>query len=151
MVTAYQISKYMLCFCQKHGDSLSNLKLQKLLYYAQAWYLALYNKPLFGDRIEAWVHGPVVPRVYGRFKAWLWQPIEPTPNPDPLTKRTKDHVQEILEVYGGLSAFQLERLTHQEEPWRKARKGLAPDEPSREAISHEDMKSFYRAMLDGSD
>ena len=53
---------------------ISNLKLQKLLYYAQAWHLALYGEPLFRDRIEAWVHGPVVPPVFGAFKHNKWQP-----------------------------------------------------------------------------
>src|SRR5689334_14747494 len=58
------------------GDTISNLKLQKLCYYAQAWSLALDGKPLFGERIEAWAHGPAIPALYGRFKKYGFQAIE---------------------------------------------------------------------------
>ena len=49
-------------------DSMSHKKLQKLCYYAQAWYVTIKNKPLFEDDIEAWVHGPVVPSLYSQYK-----------------------------------------------------------------------------------
>ncbi|HUZ03805.1 MAG TPA: type II toxin-antitoxin system antitoxin SocA domain-containing protein, partial [Acidobacteriaceae bacterium] len=59
--SASDIAKYFIASFQKKNKAISNLKLQKLLYYAQAWHLALYGSPLFSDSIEAWVHGPVVP------------------------------------------------------------------------------------------
>ena len=58
-VSARQVAQFMISFSHEHGDPISNLKLQKLLYYAQAWFLALQDKPLFDERIEAWAHGPV--------------------------------------------------------------------------------------------
>ena len=65
---ANKIADYILFKTQNTGDFLTNLKLQKLLYYAQAWYLANYQKPLFDEPIEAWVHGPVVVQVYNEFR-----------------------------------------------------------------------------------
>ena len=128
-----------------NGDPVSNLKLQKLLYYAQAWHLALYDAPLFKDRIEAWVHGPAVPPVYGTYKQWSWQAIQDEPATPDLAPPVIDHLKEVMDVYGELSAYQLEKLTHQEDPWRNARKGLPPDELSHNVIQNEDMRDYYRA------
>jgi uncharacterized phage-associated protein len=146
-VTARQVADYTIAFLAEHGDPVTNLKLQKLLYYAQAWYLALYDIPLFDDRIEAWVHGPAVPPVYADFKGFGWQPIPPPINGCTLPDRPEAHVVEVIEVYGGFSAYELERLTHQEYPWINARRGVAPDEQSHNIISLEDMKNCYRARL----
>jgi uncharacterized phage-associated protein len=144
---ARQVADYVVSFLAQHGDLISNLKLQKLLYYSQAWYLALYDKPLFGQRIEAWTHGPAIPPVYGEFKKWAWNPIPPPDKIRALPQRPESHVKEVIEVYGSFSAYQLERLTHQEDPWKNARIGLSPDEPSHNIIKLEDMKMFYRARL----
>lgn len=145
--TARQVADYIIHFLAEHGDPVSNLKLQKLLYYSQAWYLALYNKPLFGERIEAWTHGPAIPPIYGEFKAWSWKPIPPPKRVRALPKKIESHINEVLEVYGNFSAYQLERLTHQEDPWKNARVGLASDQPSHNVIRLEDMKKYYRALL----
>lgn len=88
--TARQVADYVIAFLAEHGDPTTNLKLQKLLYYSQAWYLALYDLPLFDDRIEAWVHGPVVPPVYGAFKGKEWQPIVPMAMPK-LPEKADQH------------------------------------------------------------
>lgn len=149
--TAFQVADNILSSAAEYGDPITNLKLQKLLYYAQAWHLALHDKPLFDERIEAWVHGPAVPPVYGAFKAMGWQPIVPPPIIVDVSDAVKSHVREVLEAYGGLSAYQLELLTHQEYPWQNARRGLAPDEPSNNIISQDDMKAFYRAVMNAEE
>src|SRR5579859_7908067 len=97
---AKQIADYILRFCQDHGDPISNLKLQKLLYYSQAWHLALYDKPLFEEDLEAWVHGPAVMSVYGSFKDWSWKPITGRPPKPDLTKHAVAHLNDVMEVYG---------------------------------------------------
>jgi uncharacterized phage-associated protein len=146
-VPASQVADYLIRFSQDHGDPISNLKLQKLLYYAQAWHLALYNKPLFQEKLEAWIHGPAVRSVYGGFKDWSWNPItERPPKPD-LPKHVVKHLDEVMGVYGGLSAFDLERLTHSEKPWQKARGTTPRDESSSAVISHDDMRKFYRSIM----
>jgi uncharacterized phage-associated protein len=147
---ALQVGNYLIDFSHRVGDPISNLKLQKLLYYAQAWYLAFYDKPLFPERIEAWVHGPAVPSVYGTFKGWAWQPIPASPKVVPVFHvQVKKHLDEIMKKYGTQTAYFLEMLTHQEGPWRKARGPIPPDEPSHAVITHDSMKNFYRAMLNG--
>lgn len=130
----------VVAFLAEHGDPVTNLKLQKLLYYAQAWHLALYDNPMFDERIEAWVHGPAVPPIYGAFKGYEWQPIAPQNGNLDLPNGPKSHIDDVILAYGDFSAYQFERMMHQEDPWIKARKGLAPDEPSQNEILHEDMK-----------
>jgi uncharacterized phage-associated protein len=72
---ASEVANYLVASFRDAGDPLTNLKLQKLLYYAQGWYLAIHDEALFDERIEAWPRGPVVPPVYGSFKHRQWNPI----------------------------------------------------------------------------
>ncbi len=146
--TASEVAKYFISSFQKKNKEISNLKLQKLLYYAQAWHLALYGKPLFLDPIQAWVHGPVVPSVFRQYKDYAWRPITEEVKAETLSDLTF-HLKEVTRVYGEFDATTLERMTHQEGPWKEARGSLAPDEPSNRVITHESMKNFYHARLDG--
>ena len=145
--TAKLVTDYFIHFSHDVGDPISNLKLQKLLYYAQAWYLAFYGSTLFKERIEAWVHGPAVPPVYGQFKEWAWQPIAKNPALPKFHVPISKHLHDVMRKYGPMTAYQLEILTHQERPWRDARKGLAPDVPSNAVISPQSMRDFYRSLL----
>jgi uncharacterized phage-associated protein len=149
--SANVVADFFLCFAHDHGDLMTNLKLQKLVYYAQAWFLAIYDEPLFGDRLEAWVHGPVQPELYQRFKAHKWNPIPDECKWPDFSDVVKAHLDEIMDVYGDLTAHHLERLVHQESPWIEARRGLPPDESSNNEISWENMKTFYKGMLRGQD
>ena len=142
MMAAKNVAEYLVWFSAEHGDPVSNLKLQKLLYYAQAWFLALHDEPLF----EAWVHGPVVPPIYGAYKVNAWQPIPPpVSTPSLPTERVLEHLNEVLQVYGGFSAYQLEQMTHSEEPWIRARAGIPEDAASHAVIEHSWMRDYYRA------
>lgn len=147
MITARHAADYILSQTREQGDPISNLKLQKLLYYAQAWRLALADEPLFSERLEAWVHGPVVPPVYGDFKAWSWQPILAEVASPALPSDVVEHLDDVLTAYGGFTGVQLERMTHSEEPWIIARRGLPPDAASNNEIQHSDMKTFYKKRL----
>lgn len=147
MITATHLAKYIIAQCAETG--ITNLKLQKLLYYSQAWNLALRDKPLFADRIEAWVHGPVVPVVFREYRAFKWTalPVDTSwPEPDANVRR---HIEEVLSAYGRFDASQLEQLTHSEDPWKDARKGIPQDVASSNAISNEAMLKYYRARLNG--
>lgn len=149
MTTAQIVADYFVAFSHEHGDPVSNLKLQKLLYYAQAWHLALRGDPLFAEPIQAWIHGPVVPSVYQRYRDWAWKPIDENPPIPDLDPATRDHLNEVMSTYGTMTAYALELLTHQEAPWKNARRGLAPDEPSTAVISLEDMRTFYTSQRNG--
>lgn len=149
-VDALEVARWILSFSQEHGDALTNLKLQKILYYAQAWHLALYDKPLFEDAIEAWIYGPVVPRVYRQFKKFRNQPIVYEGEQPRISEERRDFLQELFGVFSGYSSYQLERMTHNERPWQKARGDLPIDAQSRAVILHEDMKSFYRELAENA-
>jgi len=152
--TAEQIANWFLSKIEyESGDSIAPLKLQKLVYYAQAWHLAIWDEPLFEDSIEAWVHGPVVPVLYYKFKEICADcpiPIDRIDEARNSILTLKEHVigllNEVLEIYGEHSGRYLEKLTHCEMPWKKARNGLQPYEKSNTIITHQDMKEFYQKI-----
>lgn len=75
MLTCYNVADFFIHLANETGSYISNLKLQKLVYYAQAWHLAIYATPLFEEDFEAWVHSPVIPALYREYKSFGWQPI----------------------------------------------------------------------------
>lgn len=137
---------YFIYLAQSKSQEITNKKIQKLLYYAQAWSLVLNNKILFRNKIEAWVHGPAIPEVYKEFKTFGFKNIN-LPVEDDLIKLSDSErrlLRAIWSVYGKHSAGYLEALTHSEYPWREARKDSLPFEQSSNIISTEIMKVYYR-------
>lgn len=147
MTSASAVARYIVRFFQDAGDPVSNLKLQKLLYYVQGWHLALLGKPAFPDRFEAWVHGPVQPATYGNYKAYRWSPITAELPVPEIPDETVEVIKSVLETYGGDGGYQLELRTHQEAPWLVARGALSPDQESSAIITHESMKAFFTGLL----
>ena len=150
MKNALDIARYFLCRVDREaGDTISPLKLQKLVYYAQAWSLVFRNKPLFFQDIEAWVSRPIICDVWDEYKPYHYRDIPP---PEELEiKFAKDEVEvleEVWDAYGELSARHLKELTHSETPWLNARKDLEPAQPSNNIISQSDMKAFYSLMVE---
>lgn len=141
------ITDYILATSRDRGELLTNLKLQKLLYYAQAWFLALYDDYLFAEDFQAWVHGPVLPTQYRRFNMFAWRPIDDLVHkPDALLVRVARHLDKIVSEFGSETAIALEIMTHREKPWRDARKGLPPHAPSTAIISKHSMRDFYKHL-----
>jgi uncharacterized phage-associated protein len=142
-------ANFLLVECRERGDILTNLKLQKLLYYAQAWHLAIHNKPLFSEDFQAWVHGPALPSQYQRFKKFEWRPIleEGITLPKIKNKEITSHLIEIVNIFGIETASSLELMTHNEKPWQEARNGIPNDQPSTSIISKESMRLFYRSQI----
>ena len=140
------IADHLLVGCRERGELLTNLKLQKLLYYADAWHLALHGEALFDEPFEAWVHGPVLPSQYERFRRFEWRPITDEVERPVLDDRVASHLDEIIDVFGGESAIALEIMTHEERPWLEARDELPPTAPSRTAISRDTMRDYYRQL-----
>jgi len=146
MATASQVAKYIVDFFQQAGDPVTNLKLQKLLYYVQGWHLGLRGAPAFDDRIEAWVHGPVQPGVYREYNAYRWNPIVTEVQVPALPDELKDLIADVLETYGADSGYELELRSHREMPWLEARGALPPDENSNAALSQDTMQRFFAAL-----
>lgn len=154
----YDIDDVICWFLAK--DSMSPKKLQKLLYYAYAWTLTLGNESvdslknrLFEEKFQAWVHGPVVPSVYHRFKHYGFSNIPQNKNDKVVFDEDVENVlNQVWEVYGGYNGNELESMTHQEDPWKNARKGLSPIEPSTNIISDKDIFTFYlKEMIEANE
>lgn len=152
--TADEIADWFLAKLDTNaGDTISPLKLQKLVYYAQAWHLAVFNQPLFNEPIQAWVHGPVVPSLYQRFKDNCRDClIDVRANGLKMahfSTETEDLLNEVYSIYGEHSASYLEQLTHREMPWIRARKGIPLYHRSEEVITVESMIDYYKALRNG--
>ena len=123
LLTCKDVAEYFLSLQDEDaGDLISNLKLQKLVYYAQGYHLALFDEPLFEEHIEAWLHGPVVPSLYREYKQCGVAPI-PSPEDMDFSKfnnEEKEFLDEVYDVYGQFSAWKLRNMTHEDEPWRKS-------------------------------
>jgi uncharacterized phage-associated protein len=142
MVSAHDVANFIL----SHTGPMSTWKLQKLVYYSQAWHLAWEEQPLFTERIQAWANGPVCPALYrmhrGAFTISSW----PSGDPSKLDQAERETVEAVLESYGDLTGRQLSHLTHSEAPWRETRGDLPPTAPSNAEIPQELMQSFYAAL-----
>jgi len=149
-LNARQVAKYFIWKANSEEKAVTNKKLQKLLYYAQAWSLVLRDKKLFGDKIEAWVHGPAIRDVYFEYKKFGFGPISENVKENDLEKissDTKKFLDQVWSTYGKKDAAYLEYLSHSETPWQKAREGLEPHIGSENEISTKDMKEFYSSKI----
>jgi len=129
------------------GDTMTHLKLQKLLYFSQAWYLANTGEALFDEDFQAWAHGPVVRSIYDRFSHKRWEPIEPVDTPNALDGKTRSFLERVFEQYGQYGAKKLENITHSHDPWREARGGLPPEARCENVITKDGMRDFYAAKI----
>lgn len=137
-VAAYIISKLR---------SVDAMKLQKLLYYSQAWSLVWDERPLFHARIEAWANGPVIRDVFKAYQG-KYKITEPRyGDKDGLKPSERQTVNAVLKFYGPKTGFFLSQLTHRERPWLEARKGLAPGELGDREITHAAMSEYYGSLV----
>lgn len=149
----YSVDHVISWFLSK--DSMSPKKLQKLLYYAYAWTLTLENEDvnllnnrLFDEKFEAWVHGPVIPKVYRRYSHFGYNDIER--NEEEVPKFQEDiesTLSQVWEVYGDYTGDELESITHQESPWINARAGYRPLDRCNEIINDKDIFECYGARI----
>lgn len=151
MFSAIEVSRYFLSKTYENDLEITNMKLQKLLYYSQVLYLIFFDQPLFKDEIQAWELGPVCSVPYHEYKIFSGNPLPPVP-PSEVTgyfdSESMDILDKVWDLYGRLGAFQLSDMTHSEEPWLKARAGLAPNERSNKTILIKDIKSLGQKIQD---
>jgi len=142
MPSVHDVAAYIL----KKQRPLTAMKLQKLVYYCQAWSLVWDERPLFSEKIEAWANGPVVPALYemhrGKYLLGSW----PHGNCASLNDTQRETIEAVLEFYGHKSSQWLSDLTHREDPWVNARKGLAPGARGNRVISNASMAEYYEAL-----
>lgn len=154
-IDSIELSRYILA---KWG-SMPHLKLQKLVFYVEAFHLAYFEQPLIEDQFEAWMHGPVSPKVWRQFKDYdspLLNTVAVKPQEaeeaisaveSKITAEQKDLIADVMGEFGDKSAYHLECLTHSESPWIEARGATAPEERCSAPISKDSMKSYYRTLI----
>jgi uncharacterized phage-associated protein len=143
MLTGRQIGDYFLAQQDEEcGDLISNLKLQKLVYYAQGFHLAMHDgEPLFSEKIEAWMHGPVAPDLYHAFKEHGSSAI-PAPTEFDVASYSpeiRELLEEVYTVFGQFSGWKLRNMTHDEPPWKNT--------PIQGVISHQAMTEYFKTQL----
>lgn len=141
MSSVFDVANYFLLLDDNNdGEGISNLKLQKLCYYAQGFHLAIFNTPLFNEEIEAWAHGPVVPELYHRFKVFGGSSITPESYPICLTHQQRQLIEEVYTVFGQYSAWKLRNMTHDEPTW-------ANHERYADIIPKHEMQEYFRTRI----
>ena len=160
------ITRYIGLALLAKGYSLTPTKLQKILYYVQAWFMVYFEKErIFNDEPQAWVNGPVYPEIYNQYKHLnrsalltpkdfeaddideaynqVGQELQLTLSPDQLS-----FIDSVLELYGSKSEDALVFLSHAEAPWSEAREGYEPFERSTKPISLDRIYDYYKARKD---
>jgi len=147
MPSVIDVANYVLEISRESSDDgeyelISHMKLQKLVYFCQGFFLALYGKPLFPETIEAWTHGPVCPRLYHILKNYGSSPITPVIDTDRinLEEHEKHLIAMVYDTYGQYSAAYLRKLTHKEGPWNTIWEGTT--------IPQEAMLKYFNSLVE---
>jgi len=165
---AIELSKYVIAKHDLYGEFISNKKLQKLLYYIEAWSL-VHIGSIIDEDFEAWVHGPVIPEVYQEYRHFGYSPISfKYPNNKVNASKFIENfeknyinngvnqvafklIEDVLNEYSELTAFQLERLSHAEDPWLLARKDVEPHAHCDNIIDKKIIKKYYTERIQNED
>jgi uncharacterized phage-associated protein len=142
MSSVYDVAEYIL---QKCGP-MPAMKLQKLVYYCQAWSLVWDEAELFSEEIQAWANGPVVRALYDEHRGLFTVKKIKKGDPASLTETQRETIDSVLDFYGDKSSQWLSDLTHQEAPWRDARNGVPIGEPSNAVITHAALAEYYGSL-----
>lgn len=145
MANVFDIAHYLLRKC----GQMSHMKLQKLVYYSQAWHLVWEDAPIFKERIEAWANGPVVPDLFHHLKGKFLvnsASVKPKISGQQLSKEEKITIDEIIDFYAKHDSQWLSDLTHMEMPWQKARRGVADGKRSSNLITRASMSEYYSSL-----
>jgi uncharacterized phage-associated protein len=145
-----QVAFFFLEKAKNDWIKINHKKLQKLCYYAQAWSLAVNEKKLYNESIEAWVNWPVIPSIWHEYKVYwysdIWS-VDGDFDKETFTKKELAVLNWVYKIYWKCDSDYLVWLTHQEEPWLEARGELLGSDVSNKKISPKTMQSFYSKQL----
>lgn len=165
-LTSIDLSKLIISYLNDKGDIVTNKKLQKLLYFSNAWHMAYFDIPLIKDEEpQAWRFGPVYVMSYNKYKKSRYQPINidkdykkfsNSPfeffnsiiNENNISNDQKELIEKVLLKYGGFSAYELEIVSHNEKPWKHAREGCGEFENCANIISNDIIKETYLERIE---
>lgn len=143
MAQVKDVAQYIL---ESLGE-ITTIKLQKLVYYTQAWSLVWREAPLFSEKIEAWANGPVVRDLFklheGLFRIG---PEAAIGDSSQLDEDSRDVIDNVLKGYGDKSTQWLVELTHLEEPWKQARGHVPAGHKCEAEISQAAMAEYYSGL-----
>lgn len=142
MVSVFDVVKYIL----SKQKPITAMKLQKLVYYCQAWSLVWDEKALFKEKIEAWANGPVVRELYISHRGKYEISAITAGDIKNLENYQKETIDSVLKFYGDKTSQWLSDLTHMEKPWREAREGIAEGERGDREITHSSMEEYYTSI-----
>ena len=152
-ISAIDTAKLALALLKNSDDDIveytSRLKLLKLLYYIQGYHLAMFNAPLFNDKMEAWLHGPVVKSVYIWAKNLTDEKLQDEAMNDEqigalnLHPQQTELISEVLKIYNKYSAYGLRDKTHTEMPWLSVY-----EKDKNNEITTESLKSFFTPLVE---
>ena len=146
MASVFDVAAYIL----RRQGAMTAMKLQKLVYYAQAWSLVWDDKPLFRHCVQAWAMGPVAPALYRAHKGkFRLRPADIKGKSSCLSAEQTESIDAVRDYYGDRSSQWLSDLTRAESPWRDARHGLAPGERGHAVISRAAMVEYYAGLVKG--
>ena len=147
VVSAGDVADFFLTWAAERGEEgVSNLKLQKLLYYAQAWHLGLYGTSLFPEKFQAWASGPVIPELFWRWKEFGIGPVPRPATVPPMMRSTAEFLDEVATAYMPYDVWQLHWKTRAEAPWLNARAGRDDGDPWYDELSEADMAHHFHAL-----
>lgn len=129
-------------------ESMSHKKLQKMCYYAYCWNWVLNGNQLFPEKFQAWVHGPVCPKLYKKYRGNGWQDLPMFEGDLVIPEDVESVLDEVMFAYGHLNGNQLETLTHQEKPWLEARDGVGPLDASVAVLNDTTIRDYYTKMYE---
>lgn len=141
MVSVFDVAQYIL----SKKEPMSTWKLQKLCYYSQAWHYTWTEKPLFSESFEAWANGPVCPILFYEHQGIFMITKKDLSKGDEslLSDDEKESIDIIVKDYGELAPYDLRELTHNEDPWKKARGALPEGARCNVVITLESMGEYY--------
>jgi len=144
MLKSNDVARYFLALqdTEETGELISNLKIQKLCYYAQGFALAVLERPIFEEHIERWQHGPLIPSLWQDYRFYGSGPI---PQPVDLdlelySPEEKTLLDDVFRLYGQFSAWKLRNMTHVEPPWVNT--------PERDVITHGRLKEYFETLVE---
>ncbi|NOX75934.1 MAG: DUF4065 domain-containing protein [Gammaproteobacteria bacterium] len=142
MASAFDVAAYILEKC----GPITAMKLQKLVYYSQAWSLVWDESPMFDENIEAWANGPVVRELYHAHRGNYMVDNSPQGDSSQLTTDQKETIESVLSYYAQFDGQWLSDLTHMESPWKDARAGIPDTERSAIPIPLDSMMEYYSSL-----
>jgi uncharacterized phage-associated protein len=154
VTTATQVAEWIVRHSAEDLDApVDPMSLEKLLYYAQCFFLVTNRTPLFGDEVRAWRNGPIVRAVYNAYARFDANPIILRDGSWPsLEEKVESHLEEVVGFFGSYTGLKLASATHAEDPWKNARQGYRRIDPSDEPMPVEQLKAYYCTLVaDGED